>query len=171
MDTTTRAAPDAAGADNRADTRTPERLHDGAARQTSEAFAEATADAVYCPVLEPGRWNEVMEDLHRRDPALGRRWRETKHQPGPRQRPGGQITKVLGLPASGTEGHRWVLYSYEGDRPGSGIENAARYAEWAGLKQLAVDGRNDAWLTSDEVRRAIADAVLSHETEIVIHRT
>ena len=171
MDTTTRATPEAAGADNRADRGAPGPWHEGAAKQTNEPFAETTSDAVYCPVLEARRWNEVMEDLHRRDPVLGRKWRETKDQPGPRRKQGGPFTKVLALPKSGTDAGRWVLYSYEGDRPGSGIESAARYAQRAGLKQLAVDGRDETWLTSDEVRRAIADAVLSHETEIVIHRT
>ena len=62
-----------------------------------------------------------------------------------------------------------VLYCYEGDKPGSGIQDAARYAEQSGLRQLAIDGRGDHGLASEEGRAAIAAASAEHETELVVH--
>ena len=143
-------------------------IDEGGARQTGERFEESTADAVYCPVLEAGKWNEVMEKLHRRDPGLARRWRESKRRPGPRLERNAQVTKVLALPLSNTE-TRWVLYAYEENQRGSGIAGAARYAERSGLKTLAIDGRNDSWLTSDEGRATVAEAASTHETKLVVH--
>ena len=61
-----------------------------------------------------------MEELHRRDPGLARRWRESERRPGPQLGRDAQVTKVLALPLSDAE-TRWVLYAYEGSQPGSGI--------------------------------------------------
>ena len=127
------------------------------------------ADAIYCPVLETGRWNGVMEDLHRREPGLARRWRESKRQPGPRDSRRSERTTVLALPLSKAE-TQGVLYCYAGEYLGSGIRDAARYAERSNLQQLAIDGRADGTLASDEARTAIAIAANQHETELVIHR-
>ena len=80
----------------------------------------------------------------------------------------GRATTVLALPRSETP-TQWVLYCYEGEYPGAGIPDAARYAERSGLQQLAIDGRSGATLTSDEARRAIAATAAEHETELVVH--
>ena len=98
-----------------------------------------------------------MDKLHRRDPGLARRWRESERRPGPQLGRDAQVTKVLALPLSGAE-TRWVLYAYEGNQPGSGIADAARYAERSDLRTLAIDGRNDSWLTSEEGRATVAEA-------------
>ena len=109
-----------------------------------------------------------MDKLHRRDPGLARRWRESERRPGPQLGRDAQVTKVLALPLSDAE-TRWVLYAYEGSQPGSGIADAARYAERSGLKTLAIDGRNDSWLTSDEGRATVAEAASTHERKLVVH--
>ena len=94
MNTTTRAPGASSGADTRADSGPPPGLESSSTRWTGEPFEGSTAEAIYCPVLDSGRWNQVMQELHRRDPGLARRWRESKHQPKPRQGRGRQFTKV-----------------------------------------------------------------------------
>ena len=61
------------------------------------------------------------------------------------------------------------VYCYEDHKPGSGIGQAARYAEQSGLQRLAIDGRGDAGLTTEEGRATIATAAAEHETEFVVH--
>ena len=153
---TASAAPDTQ-ADAPADRAAHERVDKTGARWTTAPNEKSGAEAIYCPVLEAGRWNGVMQGLHQRDPGLARRWRDSKHQPGATNGRRSERTKVLALARSETL-TRWVLNCYEGENPGSGIRDAARYAERSYLRQLAIDGRVDAAPTSDEARTAIAAA-------------
>ena len=107
-------------------------------------------------------------NLHQRDPGLAKRWGESKRQPQAADRRRGARTTVLALARSETP-HQLVLYCYEDHKPGSGIGQAARYAEQSGLQRLAIDGRGDAGLTTEEGRATIATAAAEHETEFVVH--
>ena len=166
----TRTAPTApeSGADTQADRTVRNRVDSTGATWTAEPIENSTAAAVYCPVVDTGRWNGVMHDLHRRDPGLAKRWGESKRQPKGADGQNGGRTTVLALARSGAP-NQLVLYCYEGDKPGSGIHDAARYAEQSGLRQLAIDGRGDHGLASEEGRAAIAAASAEHETELVVH--
>ena len=166
----TRTAPTAPEgvADTRADRTVREEIESTGVRWTADPIENSTAAAIYCPVVDAGRWNGVMHDLHRRDPGLARRWGESKRQPKDADGQSGGRTTVLALARSGAL-NQMVLYCYEGQKPGSGIHDAARYAEHSGLRQLAIDGRGDHGLRSEEGRAAIAAASAEHETELVVH--
>ena len=100
----TRTAPTApeSGADTRADRTVRNQGESTGARWTAEPIENSTAAAIYCPVVDTGRWNGVMHDLHRRDPGLAKRWGQSKRQPkGTDGRSGGRTT-VLALARSGT---------------------------------------------------------------------
>ncbi len=166
----TKTAPTASetNADTRADRTVQNEFDRTGVRWTTEPIENSTAAAVYCPVVDAGRWNGVMHDLHQRDPGLAKRWGESKRQPKGADGQSGGRTTVLALARSGAR-NQLVLYCYEGDKPGSGIHDATRYAEQSGLQQLAIDGRGDHGLTSEEGRAAIAAASAEHGTELVVH--
>ena len=167
MTRTTPTTPES-GADTRADRTVQNEFDRTGVRWTTEPIENSTAAAVYCPVVDAGRWNGVMHDLHQRDPGLAKRWGESKRQPKGADGQSGGRTTVLALARSGAR-NQLVLYCYEGDKPGSGIHDATRYAEQSGLQQLAIDGRGDHGLTSEEGRAAIAAASAEHGTELVVH--
>ena len=166
----TRTAPTAPerATDTRADKTVPNDIESPGMRWTAEPIENSTAAAVYCPVVDAGRWNGVMHNLHQRDPGLAKRWGESKRQPKGADGQSGWRTTVLALARSGAR-NQLVLYCYEGDKPGSGIRDAACYAEQSGLQELAIDGRGDHGLASEEGRAAIAAAAAEHETELVVH--
>ena len=167
MTRTTPTAPESGG-DTQADRTIREQVAGTGATWTTEPIKNSTAEAIYCPVVGPGRWNGVMHDLHQRDPGLAKRWGESKRQPKAAGGRSGGRTTVLALARSETP-HQLVLYCYEEHKPGSGIRQAARYAEQSGLQQLAIDRRGDAGLTTEEGRATIAATAAEHETELVVH--
>ena len=129
---------------------------------------QAECEAVYCPVLERGKWNATMARLHQADKGLARKWQTTKRRPVAGTTPRGLRTRVLALRETAGR-RRTVLYAAEENGPGSGIAAAARYAERAGFKQLGIDGSGASGLKSDEGRGAVARTASTCGTELVVH--
>ena len=94
MTRTTPTAPENGG-DTQADRTVREQVAGTGATWTTEPIEDSTAEAIYCPVVDAGRWNGVMHDLHggTRDsqkvgrveaPADGSRRSERRTYYGPR---------------------------------------------------------------------------------------
>ena len=122
--------------------------------------------------LLPGGGHRPMERRDARPPpagpGTGKRWGQSKRQPkGTDGRSGGRTT-VLALARSGTPNPAGPLL-LRGRQAGIRDPRRRTLRDQSGLQQLAIDGRGDHGLTSEEGRGAIAAASADHQTELVVH--